>query len=121
MAAEDRNFPGQVLWAGQMSQDEPLQPLQHHPPVPGVLSQQCLHPPRRGMPGLLAQLPARLAVPATSSSAATYANAAKRDLACANTGAIRAHSSASSFRSQAPSPTIAEAATSCRSCFVTIT
>ncbi len=49
--------------------------------------------------------------PATASSAATYANAAKRDLACANTGAINAHSSLYSFPGQAPSSTMAEAAT----------
>ena len=47
----------------KVGQDEPLQPIQHHLPVPGVLGQQRLHPPVRGVLGLLAQLPARLAVP----------------------------------------------------------
>jgi hypothetical protein len=48
----------------QVRQDEPLQRLQRHRPVPGVLGQQGLHPPRRrGMPGYLPELPARPAFP----------------------------------------------------------
>jgi hypothetical protein len=46
------------LRVAQMGQDEALQQVKHHPPIPPVLSQQRLHPPRRGVPGLLAQLPA---------------------------------------------------------------
>jgi hypothetical protein len=42
--------------------DELLQRLQCRFPVPGVLGQQRLHPPRRGMPGRLRQLPARPAI-----------------------------------------------------------
>ena len=48
----------------QVREDEPLQRGQRRLPVPGMLGQQRLHPPRRGMPGLLRQLPARLAVTA---------------------------------------------------------
>ena len=51
---------------GQVGQDEPLQRRQRRLPVPGVLGQQRLHPPRRGMPGGLSELPARPAVPALS-------------------------------------------------------
>jgi hypothetical protein len=47
----------------QVRGDEPLQRGQRRRPVPGVLGQQRLHPPRRGMPGRLGKLPARLAVP----------------------------------------------------------
>ena len=47
----------------QVRGDEPLQRGQRRLPVPGMLGQQRLHPPRRGMPGRLGQLPARLAVP----------------------------------------------------------
>ena len=47
----------------KLIEDEPLQALQRRLPVPGVLAQQRLHPPRRGVPGLLGQLPARPAVP----------------------------------------------------------
>ena len=43
--------------------DEPLQRGQRRCPVPGVLSQERLHPPRRAIPGRLRQLPARLTVP----------------------------------------------------------
>ena len=50
------------LIIAQVSGDEPLQRRQRLLPVPRVLRQQRLHPPRRGMPGLLRQLPARLAV-----------------------------------------------------------
>ena len=46
----------------QVRQDEPLQPGKRRLPVPGVFRQQRLHPPRRGVPGHLAQLPARLTV-----------------------------------------------------------
>jgi hypothetical protein len=42
----------------QADKDEPLQRGQRRRPVPGVLSQQRLHPPRRRMPGPLRQLPA---------------------------------------------------------------
>ena len=43
-------------------QDEPLQRGQRRRPVLGVLGQQRLHPPRRGMPSPLGQLPARPAI-----------------------------------------------------------
>ena len=46
----------------QAGQDEPLQRGQRRRPVPGVLGQQRLHPPRRRMPSPLRQLPARPAV-----------------------------------------------------------
>jgi len=59
--------------------------------------------------------------PATASSAATYAKAAKRGLACADTGADSVHSSPCSFPGQARSPSMSPAVTSCGSCFVTIT
>ena len=47
-----------------------------------------------------------------------YANAVSRDLACANTGASMPRSSPRSLSSQAPSSTMAPAATSL-SCLVT--
>ena len=50
----------------QVIKDEPLQRGQRRPPVPGVLTQQRLHPPWRGMLGSLGQLPARPAVPGLS-------------------------------------------------------
>ena len=50
-------------WITQPRHDEPLQRGQRRRPVPGVLGQQSLHPPRRGMPGRLRQLPARPAIP----------------------------------------------------------
>ncbi len=57
----------EAVLAGHADTHRPLLQLrgliQHRAPVPGVLGQQRLHPPRRGMPGLLAQPPARLAVP----------------------------------------------------------
>jgi len=46
----------------QVINDEPLQRPQRRLPVPGMLSQQRLHPPRRGMPRRLGKLPARPAV-----------------------------------------------------------
>jgi hypothetical protein len=46
----------------QPGHDEPLQRGQRRRPVPRMLSQQRLHPPRRGMPGPLGQLPARPAI-----------------------------------------------------------
>jgi hypothetical protein len=104
---------------GQVREDGPLQPLQHRLPVPGVLGQQRLHPPRRGVPGLLAQLPARLAVTGCRQQRPMYATATTPDLACANAGQISPDSSPSSFRSQVRSPTMAPAATSYGSCFVT--
>jgi hypothetical protein len=42
----------------QMRGDEPLQRSQRGRPVPGMLGQQRLHPPRCGVPGRLGQLPA---------------------------------------------------------------
>jgi hypothetical protein len=42
--------------------DELLQRGQRRFPVPDVLGQQSLHPPRRAVPGRLRQLPARLPV-----------------------------------------------------------
>jgi hypothetical protein len=47
----------------EMTQDEPLRRAEPGLPSPGVLGQQCLQPPRRGMPSGLGQLPARPAVP----------------------------------------------------------
>ena len=47
----------------QVIYDQPLQGLQRRLPVPGVLGQQRLQTPRRGMPRLLGELPARPAVP----------------------------------------------------------
>jgi hypothetical protein len=47
----------------QPAHDEPLQRGQRRRPVPAVLAQQRLHPPRRRVPGRLRQLPARPAVP----------------------------------------------------------
>jgi hypothetical protein len=45
------------------------------------------------MPGSLASCQHDLRSPPAASSAATYANAVRRDLACANTGAIAARNS----------------------------
>ena len=46
----------------QPAHDEPLQRLQRRRPVPAVLREQRLYPPRRRVPGRLRQLPARPAV-----------------------------------------------------------
>ncbi len=47
----------------QTADEEPLQRGQRRRPVPAVPGQQRPHPPRRGVPRLLRQLPARPAVP----------------------------------------------------------
>jgi hypothetical protein len=79
-----------VTHAGQ---DEPLQGPQRRLPVPGMLGQQRLHPPRRAMPGSLGQLPARLPVAAFGQQRTDIRKRRPPDLACANTGASSARSS----------------------------
>ena len=73
---------------------------------------------RRGVacPACSASCQHDLRSPGSASSAPTYANAASRDLACANTPASSANSSRCSSPSHAPSPTMAPAATSLFRC-----
>src|SRR5512135_3071566 len=75
---------------------------------------------RRGVacPAASASCQHDLRSPGSASSALMYPNAVNRDLACANTPASSANSSRLSSASQAPSSTMAPAATSL-SCLVT--